>query len=214
MTVSLSISSSRVAGTYSELQDLIAAYLNRSDLTERIPTFIELFERRANRTLISPEREISLSASVSDNYTLPSDFYQLRAAYIDSDPRRLLEQVTLSELHTRFASQATGMPAVFALSGGAMLFGPVPDGPYQLSLTYYRNIPLLGDDMSSNWLLESHPDIYLYGSLLQAMAYLKNDSRVPLWNAALEDAVRQLEEAGNRKRYSAAPLRLRSPVCA
>jgi hypothetical protein len=45
--------------TYSELLTELDAWLNRSDLTARIPTFIRLFESRANRQLRVPEMALA-----------------------------------------------------------------------------------------------------------------------------------------------------------
>lgn len=214
MAISLDIASGVAAGTLEDLTALVGHYINRSDLADRIPGFIEMAERRLNRILVTPEREIDATATIAATLPLPSDFYQLVSIWLNVNPRVPLEQVTPQELRARYSSQATGQPAVFAISAGMFKFGPAPDGDYTLDYTYIRDIPLLGVNTPSNWLLESHPDIYLYGALVQAEAFLNNDERVPLWRAALDEALAELTDAGNRKRYSAAPLRLRSSVCA
>lgn len=43
-----------------------------------------------------------------------------------------------------------------------------------------------------NWLLTAHPDIYLYGTLVEAAPFLKDDARVPVWEARLQDAIESL----------------------
>jgi hypothetical protein len=57
----------------------------------------------------------------------------------------------------------------------------------------------LSDANTSNWLLERHPDVYLYGALLQAAPYLRDDERVALWTPlygqAIEDMILQNERA-------------------
>lgn len=214
MAVSLDITSGVTAGNLEDLTALVGYYINRSDLADRIPGFIEMAERRFNRTLVAPEREIDATVTVAAEVPLPPDFHQLTSIWLNTDPRVPLEQVTPQELRARYSSQTTGRPAVFAISAGNFKFGPAPDSDYTLDFTYIRNIPLLGVNTPSNWLLESHPDIYLYGALVQAEAFLNNDERVPLWRAALDEALAELTDAGNRKRYSAAPLRLRSSVAA
>lgn len=43
-----------------------------------------------------------------------------------------------------------------------------------------------------NWLLTAHPDIYLYGTLVELAPYLKDDARVPVWEQRYQDAVATL----------------------
>jgi len=49
----------------------------------------------------------------------------------------------------------------------------------------------LSDSNTSNWLLSLSPDIYLYGALLQATPYLRDDERLPviasLYQRMIED---------------------------
>ena len=65
--------------TYSELQEAVASWLNRSDLTTTIPDFITLAESRLNRTLrlrvMETTTTLSLTAS-SRTVALPSAFIE------------------------------------------------------------------------------------------------------------------------------------------
>jgi hypothetical protein len=143
---------------------------------------------------------------------LPSDFWMARHLFIDVDPRITLEQVSLNMLRTAYATKRTGQPRVYAISGSTLYLGPSPDTTDNLILDYYQTIPALDTGQATNWLLTAHPDVYLYGTLVQAEAYLDNDARLPVWKRALDDGLLEIMEAGKRKRYGAAPIRLRSPV--
>lgn len=199
--------------TYSELQAAARNWLNRpSDLDSRIPEFVVLAETRFNRVLNTPEMEtIATLSTTAESVALPSDFWEARGAYLDTDPRQVLEEVTLAFLRDRYSTQTTGRPQVYAISGGNIVLAPSPDTTYSLKLTYKQSIPPLASN-STNWLLTKHPDIYLYATLLQAEAYGWNDERLGLWKSALDEALAELQKAGNRKRFGGAPLRLRSPV--
>ena len=74
-------------GTYSELQTAVANWLDRSDLSDRIPEFIILSEARINRLLrvrlMETVKVISL-ISGSKRYPLPSDYLQLRTIQYDA----------------------------------------------------------------------------------------------------------------------------------
>lgn len=199
--------------TWAQLQTSVAAWLNRADLTSQIQEFIAFAERRFNRIIIVPEREaIATSSLTGETLAVPADFWQLRSMYIDADPRVPLQQVSPSTLRSEYPWQTTGKPQVFAIIDEQFVFGPAPDGTYSVKIDYYATIPALGASQSTNWLLTNHPDIYLYGTLLQAEAYLWNDDRLGVWKAALDEAIAELMESGRRKHTSASPMRLKNPV--
>jgi len=197
--------------TFAQLQASVARWLDNATLGDRIPELIALAERRFNRILNTPEMEATATLVAAPSVSLPADLWEVRAAWIDSDPRRGIEEVTQSVLRSRYPSQAKGMPEVYAVSGGSLLLGPAPDSAYNLILTYKQSIPALSDAVPTNWLLTRHPDIYLWATLLAAEAYLVNDERLGVWKAALDEAIDELIQAANRKRFTGA-MRLRSPV--
>lgn len=198
---------------YSDLIARVGRYLNRTDLVDDIPGFIENAEARFSRVLRTPEMENIATATITgERFALPSDFLEVRSVFLDSDPRVELEPVTLGTLRSKYAQQTTGQPQAYAMTDGQFLFGPAPDTSYAINLTYFQKIPALSSSRTSNWLLSSHPDVYLYASLVQAEAYLWNDDRLGVWKSALDEALGELTVQSNRKRHGNAPLRLRPSV--
>lgn len=61
------------------------------------------------------------------------------------------------------------------------LFAPTPDAAYPFEILYYELPPLLDDTTQTNWLTEYAPQLLLYGTLLEATPFLKNDERIPTW---------------------------------
>ena len=53
----------------------------------------------------------------------------------------------------------------------------------EINVDYQEAIePLVGgDDSAVNWLIERHPDVYFYASLLHSAPYLDDDQRIPVW---------------------------------
>lgn len=198
--------------SYTGLQAAVADYLNRDDLTSEIVDFITLAEAEFNRTLFVPDREEESSATVSDGtVTLPSDFWALRSVFINADPKVVLQQMSMSELRSTYSAAATGQPLNFAMqSGNEMILGPSPDSDYTLIINYWQKIPPLASN-STNWLLTNHPDIYLYGALLQGQYLMLDEDRANLWRQRLSLALQQLQDSSNFKAYSATPVRIRSP---
>ena len=52
-------------------------------------------------------------------------------------------------------------------------FGPAPDTAYTGYLSYYKSFGALSDTNTTNYILNNHPGIYLYGSLYHAANFLR-----------------------------------------
>jgi hypothetical protein len=58
-------------------------------------------------------------------------------------------------------------------------------------------------------MLTNHPDVYLYGSLKEAEAFIKNDPRIMTWKQQYEEAMSQVMAADQRSRWSGSPMQMR-----
>jgi hypothetical protein len=63
------------------------------------------------------------------------------------------------------------------------LIAPTPDQAYAFEVLYYERVQPLDSSNQTNWFTIYAPQALLYGSLLQAMPFLKNDERIPMWQA-------------------------------
>ena len=63
------------------------------------------------------------------------------------------------------------------------LVAPTPAAAYTYEVLYYERVQPLDSSNQSNWFTEYAPQAMLYGSLLQAMPFLKNDERMTMWEA-------------------------------
>jgi hypothetical protein len=54
---------------------------------------------------------------------------------------------------------------------------PTPDQNYAMEVLYYERIEPLSSANQTNWLTQNAPNAMLFGTLLQAMPFLKNDQR-------------------------------------
>lgn len=88
------------------------------------------------------------------------------------------------------------------------LIAPTPGQPYPVEILYYELPPLLDDSTQTNWLTEYAPQLLLYGTLLEATPFLKNDERIAVWqqmydrSAAMlngEDLAKILDRSAMRK---------------
>lgn len=188
--------------TYTELIAGVADFLNRGDLTATIPTFVALAESKFNRTLRTRDMAARVMTTANTQYTeLPSDYREMKFAKLIIGSRdyalSFLDQRSMSKQQGCFQGQ-TGQPQYYSLIANSIELSRVPDGDYLLEMGYYASIPALSEDNATNWLLTKHPDLYLYGSLLQSAPYLKDDERLPVWQGLHTDILEsiRLEEAG------------------
>ena len=204
--------------TYAHLQTATANWLDRTDLSARIPEFIELAEANFNRVIRQPDMIAKDdSFSIAGRYTtLPANTLEIIRIVVDLTPVIVLEYLTPEEIsQRRIVMSSTGKPYYFTMIGGSsnqLEVLPSPDSTYTSSIVYYTRIAALSDSATSNWLLAAHPDIYLFGTLVEAEPYLKNDERMPMWTTRLDKALNALGLQGQRERHTASGLRMRSRV--
>lgn len=184
--------------TYAELKTAIASLLNRTDLTSYIPDFITLCEAELNRRLQSRQRVTRADFTIDAEFeTVPTDFAGVVAFRLSStDPDAELEYVSPSKAAAMIGgtyNDATGQPVCFTVVGGEFQFVPAPDGSYTGKLTYRQKIPALSDSQTSNWVLASHPDLYLYGAAIHAAPFLQDDARITSFGALFTAAIASLE---------------------
>lgn len=80
-----------------------------------------------------------------------------------------------------------------------------------LNLVYYQRIPNLSDTVTTNWLLQKHPDLYRYGSLASAESWLMNDPRIELWKVQMRETIAVIHDMSEADQYSGPPLRSITP---
>lgn len=196
---------------YTELKAAVGDFLNRQDLTSVIPTFIQLAEADFNRTIRTRSMLARATATLEEQFTgLPTGFLEAKNVQLNSNPVVSLEYVTLDQVDRLRAMYPTGQPQWYTILGDEIEVVPVPDTSYTIELVYYKKATPLSDDNDSNWLLEDHPDAYLYGALMHSAPYLKNDERVSVWGTLYKAAIADLNFSSEKAEYSGSPLKMKT----
>jgi len=195
--------------TFSGLKTTIADYLNRDDLTSVIPSFITLAEAKFNRKLRVRQMVKRATATLDTAFfAFPSDFLQAKEFQLNTNPITYLEFVTekQGDLMRQDAIIAAGKPKYYNIVGTQIEVIATPDTGYVGELTYYGKITALSDSNTSNWLLAYAPDLYLYGALLEATPYLKDDERLAVWSTLYTNSIGDIEVADQRASVSSTPI--------
>ena len=197
--------------TYAELQTAVANWLDRDDLTDRIPEFIALAEARMNRVLrirLMEAKYTASTAAAQRNYALPTGYLQMRNLQINTTPIRPCQYVTPEIYDRLYGSTTTGTPEIYTIIANEIQLGPIPAGVQTIEMLFYKKISALSVTNTTEAMLTDNPDIYLYGALLEAEPFIMNDERVGLWAQGFSQAVADLQEQDNKDRHSGSALRV------
>ena len=198
---------------YSDLKTSIANYLARTDLTDQIPDFISLAERRMRREVRIRQMLVSatLTATAGNNkVTLPTDFLEARDFVVVGNPTQPLNYVSPSALSRNAVSSTSGKPNEYTILAEQFQLSPAPDFAYSLNLLYYAAPDFLSDSNASNEFLVNVPDMLLYASLLEAEPYIMNDARLQTWVAMYERASASVDKSNETGQYSGVPLSIKA----
>lgn len=210
MTIFIDAETLADLSNYDGLLLAISKWLERDDLETQIPYFVKLAEARFRRVIRNPEREVKLSIDLSGSTTLPDDFDSARLLTAPSlTPYPNIGEVSPTEFYAR--TRYPGDRSVFSIVAGDILLSPVPTVPLTATLIYNAGIPPLSIGTQTNWLLDAHPDLYLFASLVQGEFYGWNDGRLSLIKSAVDEMLAELSDQGIRKRYGG-PLVARPAV--
>ena len=196
---------------YTELKTAVANWLDRDDLTDRIPEFIALAEAQFNRELRIRGMEGRYTADTvpnQRNYLLPGGYIQMRNFQLNTSPLTTLSYVTPEIYDRLWGGSSGGTPKFYTILADEISLGPIPGSVITMEMLFYKKFDNLSGSVATNWLITNAPDIYLYGTMLEAEPFIMNDERVQLWAAALERGVSDLQEQDNKDRHSGSALRV------
>ena len=194
--------------TFTTLQEDVRRYLERgatyaSDpvVYEQIPRLINLAERRISRELkIQGFINVVTGTLVVGQsvYSKPDRWRDTVSINIgtgaNSNSRSVLYARAYEYLLSYWPDRSqTDEPLFYAdYDYSHWLLAPTPDAEYPFEILYYELPPLLDDAVQTNWLTEYAPQLLLYGTLLEATPFLKNDERINVWQSMYDRAAAML----------------------
>lgn len=185
---------------YAALVAAIEAYAENYDtgtggFVENIPVFVQQAEQRIYNTVQLPSlrKNVTGNLTTSNKYlSAPIDYLATYSMAIIQNPGTAAENYSyLLNKDVNFIREAypdstdVGVPQYYALFGPqfsspnelSFIVGPTPDNSYTVELHYFyypQSIVTAG----TTWLGDNFDTVLLYGSLLEAAAYMKSDTDV------------------------------------
>ena len=197
---------------YAELKSAVADWLNRADLTSAIPNFVALAEAKFNRDLRTRQQVKRAYATLTGQYIqLPTDWAEGINLQLNVNPVRVLDFVTTDQADRIKARRYGDTDAdAYTIVGSQLEVIPVVGDDTEIEMAYYAKIPALSDSNTTNWLLTEWPDLYLYGTLVHAAPYLREDDRIATWKGLADQLTEEIRLSDERAKYSGGPLRART----
>jgi hypothetical protein len=171
--------------TYDNLITVVEQYLERKDpaVVNQIPTFITLCEFEIAQQIKTLGQQQVVNAVMSANNAViqkPARWrktvsFNVTGSSGAPSPVFLRKYEYLLNYNT---GGTTGQPLYYSdYDYDNWLVSPTPDAAYPFQVLYYERIAPLSSDNQTNWLTQNAPNAMVFGTLLQAMPFLKNDQR-------------------------------------
>lgn len=200
-----------MANDYNQLQTDIAAWLARSDITSaQIQSMISICDSWLARKirLRAMDTKVTLSSVAgSDEIALPTGYIALRSMYITDGSGSNLYYCAPENL-PEVTADDTGRPIYFTIYGTSFKFDRKFDAVYSLECIYTASFTPLSGSNLTNWLTQNAYDVYLWGSLAAAEAFLMNDERVGMWKAQFEQSLDELASTDKAGKYENPTIRV------
>lgn len=203
------------AMTFNSLRDDVRNYLERGAslatdpiVYEQIPKLINLAERRIARDIkIQGFQNVVTTVMQTGVPVMPKPDRWRETISINigtgvtNDYRKTLFTRSYEYCRTYWPDQAeVGEPVFYAdYDFRHWLFAATPDENYPVEIVYYELPPLLDEEQQQNWLTNYAPNALLYGTLLEATPFLKNDERIPTWQSFYDMSVSSLNTEDMKK---------------
>ena len=175
--------------TYDSLVGDIQAYLERTDAATiaQIPRFIMLAEQViASQIKFLGNLTVNSSSMTAGNPVIdkPARWHKTVSMNVTvsgtRNPILLRKYEYLREYWPTPTN--TDIPKFYCdYDYSHWLVAPTPTSAYTFEVLYYERVQPLDSSNQTNWFTTYAPQALLYGSLLQAMPFLKNDERMGMW---------------------------------
>ena len=171
--------------TYDSLNSIVLQYLERRDaaVVNAIPTFITLAEFEIAQEI----KTLGQLQVVESNMQAGEPVLQKPARWRKTVSMNVLvdgkKQPVLLRKYEYLKNYwpddtATDAPLYYAdTDWDHWYLAPTPAEDYAFEVLYYERIAPLSSTNQTNWLTQNAPNAMLFGTLLQAMPFLKNDQR-------------------------------------
>lgn len=185
--------------SYSTLQTAVVDWLeDREDVVPFVPDFIRMAEGYFNTELRVRRMETTtpLTTSTAGVVSLPADFMEALDV-VSGATNRPVSFLTRGTGAAYYGGRG-GQGAFYGINGSSLQLYPA--GSSGLVLTYLARLPALSNTTTTNWLLQTRPELYLRGALMMAAEFLKQNEEAAKQKALADMIISQMNMQDARSR--------------
>ena len=180
--------------SYTTLISAIGDWMDRTDLSGTAPQMVALCEARLRRKLAPYYNQTTATLTTVDGVvSLPTDCGELIRVIYDHNTLPRYSSLNVSDMD--YDTSAV-QPYAYTIEAGSIRLWPAVDAT--ITVLYQETFPALSESTQNNTILDQHPDLYFFGSMLFAEGYVANDARAStfkgLYDEALEEVIAYLEK--------------------
>ncbi len=183
---------------YNSLVLNVRQFLERTDLDDKIPTFIQLAEVDLLRSLESffteqfVEFDKEAENPLTNTITVPVGYHRALTFQVDQQP---LQRISRTDAQWRLYATQTGRPLYFSRQLDQFQLVPFPDKCYKYQLVYFQFPTPVSATNPTPILLVNEPGAYLYGALVKAEPYIKGEQmeQLAIWKGQYDEIVNAIE---------------------
>lgn len=197
---------------YGTLKTKVEDYTHRSDLTDEIPSFIQLAESRINSDLEDFAMESRASYTIlsgSRFVTLPSDMRKLMNVQVAvSGGIRPLLPLSLIQMDALHPNLISGTPDHYNIIGDQMEIRDIVGEDTDMEIYYQYRLAGFSDDTDTNDILDKYPNIYLYAALMEWLLFVQGDERMKIFTDAYTAEVIRINDEAEDRKLSGGPIQI------
>ena len=182
--------------TYDNLVLDVQRYMERNDqsFVEQIPSLIGLAEQALAAELKTLLQLVVVETTLqAGQYIVQKPARWRKTISFKSNGQPLLER-SQDYLAQLTAESSAGTPKYYgSYDYDNWMISPTPSADTQVEITYYSRIQPLDTANQQNLFTREAPQALLFGTLLQAQGYLKNQDKLVIWKQYYTDAITALK---------------------
>ena len=179
--------------TYAELAEAVKDWQHRSDITDaNAEDWITLAEARLNRELNPVEEETTLTATV-DSRTVDVSALSIVEPLVLYLTQTSGDEIRLTKKRTFAYDSTSNEPEFWAYDSddNEINFNRPCDRAYSLRFQYRERFTL-SDSVTTNWLLNNYPDVYLAAAIVWGNVYQHNTEQAAVHETILGAGIPQV----------------------
>jgi hypothetical protein len=174
-----------------------ASAISASQLSD----LVTIAENKVSKHLRVRQMESTLGATAATAGTcaVPTDYLELKFAYINTSPVRKLERKTAEWIYEKYPDRTSGGVEKFvARQGSDFIFGEPSSLGRVMTGSYYAKPTAMSSTINS--VFSAYPEVYLFAALSESEPVLGRDTRIGIWESKYQQYV-QLANQQDKDEY-------------